>query len=214
MDQTVMIIIGIILFIFILSQVMKKQDEPQVVSPGLVPYIPSPIAPQVVPPDLHIPVPDTTSPLDDFTSHSGVGCKGRNELGAWSDLYNVRECATKCKADPRCISFDYNDGTGQCQHSTTCTADIATSYPEWGLYTKSTFLDFFKGYPNKSCIGRNELGIWKNNEYSLNLCAAKCFSDPKCVSFEYKHDGTCHHSSTCTPSLLVDSNNYHSYIKK
>lgn len=82
-----------------------------------------------------------------FTLVSGSGgCAGRNEICSSSkppcntSANNLTKCAELCKSDSTCVSFEYEDTSGECQLSTTCTEDTTTPdwQTSWRLWVKET----------------------------------------------------------------------------
>jgi len=150
--------------------------------------------------------------LNHFTGLPAMACGSRNELGKTINYTSkLSECATLCLNDSTCTSFEYGDA-GSCALSTTCTGDIATSFPTYNLYTNNTLgLNQFIAHKAQACKGRNELGTFKSGK-TTSQCADQCLETDGCISFQYNDDGGCSLSSSCTADILTNYPAYITYI--
>ena len=163
----------------------------------------------------------TTTPAG-FTLKKDHHCSGY-DASSTVFLDTIDSCASKCAADAKCLSFEWDRRMGyggRCYTSDKCAPSkgvFSTVLVGVNLYIKSSETTYvgdvagFQRYENKQCHGLNDAGTFSRTE-SLESCAARCATmGDRCVSFEWngrRGYNVCYLSKTCSAKLGVTYSNY------
>lgn len=127
----------------------------------------------------------------EYEFHAATHCNGRNELGG-SVTNSAEACQYKCDQEPTCVGSEwYNDGSGTCHLSTTCTASyFEYDDPNWtysvkgacqeALYCVSARTTEDSGYLAVEVIGAS--GVLRTVDLTLfnvgDDVLVECFAEP------------------------------------
>ena len=83
----------------------------------------------------------TDSTASQYTTLVGKACNGRNEICAkqqapCTTAADPAGCAALCSQDSTCISYEWIHTYGGCQMSTSCTAELSSSFADYTLGIK------------------------------------------------------------------------------
>ena len=83
------------------------------------------------------------APAAQIYSEEAGACASRNEIcsaaaAPCSAISTLQGCQDACASDSRCLSLEYNEGTGACQLSTSCKTALNSDKTSttWKLYVK------------------------------------------------------------------------------
>jgi hypothetical protein len=166
-------------------------------------------------------------PTIGFTNIPKVRCEnGRNELGL--KYLSLGKCATYCKENPECISFEHDEKTGRCLLSSSCFPGnaIPENFKEeqfnrkvvenFDIYMKDGYrvpkLSNFKKIENKICIDNIHFKHYPKK--TINECADIAYNNKDAISFHYNEKNkACYLSKKCheNRSTAVYRKGHHFY---